>query len=260
MKNHFILPYAGNKREEVEKIYEILIKHIDFNTIDTIIEPYCGSSAMSYYISTRHPKKFNYVLNDNDKDLIDLYNILKDDVKVKNFISNVNDLCFDKQNNFITKQQYLTLINPSNSVYAYFIKNKYYNIKPGLYPPKNVNPIDISKFLEIPIMKFLRNEKITFQNDDAIDVIKFYNHKNNLILCDPPYVSVSNDFYYNGNLNIYEWLIENSNTLYNTAFILENNWIIKLLFRDVKNKETYQKKYNGLRKKIIDHIVALYNN
>lgn len=61
MKNHFIFPYAGNKREEVEKIHEILKKNIDLSKIKTIIEPYCGSSAMSYYLSTIYPNKFNYV-------------------------------------------------------------------------------------------------------------------------------------------------------------------------------------------------------
>jgi site-specific DNA-adenine methylase len=259
MKTHFIFPYVGNKREEVEKIYEILSKHIDFNSIDTIVEPYCGSSALSYYISTLHPKKFNYVLNDNDKNLIDLYKILSDDVKVKNFISNVNDLCFDKQNNFITKQQYLNLTSSNDDVYAYFIKHKYHKMRPGLYPPGNVKPVDISKFLDIPIMNFLRTEKISFQNIDAIDAIKFYNQKNNLILCDPPYLSANNDFYFNGNVNIYEWLHENHSSLYNTAFILENNWIIKLLFKDVKNKETYKKNYRCFNKRKVDHVVALYN-
>ena len=62
MKNHFIIAYPGNKRQEVEIIY----KNLDFNNITTIIEPFCGSCALSYYISTIHPKKYKYILNDLD--------------------------------------------------------------------------------------------------------------------------------------------------------------------------------------------------
>ena len=68
MKNHFIFSYAGNKRNEVEQIFD----KIDLKDIDTIIEPFCGSSAMSYYLSTLYPKKFKYILNDNSKEI---YNI-----------------------------------------------------------------------------------------------------------------------------------------------------------------------------------------
>jgi site-specific DNA-adenine methylase len=44
MKNHFFYPYFGNKREEVEHIYNLS----DLNNIDTIVEPFCGSCAVSY--------------------------------------------------------------------------------------------------------------------------------------------------------------------------------------------------------------------
>lgn len=39
MNNHFYIAYAGNKRNEVKKIYD----NIDFDNITTVIEPYCGS-------------------------------------------------------------------------------------------------------------------------------------------------------------------------------------------------------------------------
>ena len=73
MKNHFIFPYAGNKREEVERIYE----KIDLTNITTIIEPFCGTSAMSLYISLKNPKIYKYILNDNNTFLTELYMILK---------------------------------------------------------------------------------------------------------------------------------------------------------------------------------------
>ena len=67
MKNHFLLPYSGNKRNEVENIYNTTKDIYKYEDIKTIVEPFCGSCAYSYYISTLYPKKYKYILNDNDK-------------------------------------------------------------------------------------------------------------------------------------------------------------------------------------------------
>ena len=57
MKNHFFIPYSGNKREEVDKIYDLMKDNIKNDTI--IIEPFCGTSALSFYIyGKRKRKKF----------------------------------------------------------------------------------------------------------------------------------------------------------------------------------------------------------
>ena len=69
MKNHFFYPYVGNKREEVEHIYNLL----DFNNINTIVEPFCGSCAVSYFIwSQNKDKNYKYILNYLDSNLINL--------------------------------------------------------------------------------------------------------------------------------------------------------------------------------------------
>ena len=59
MKNHFIFPYAGNKRQEVEKIHEYLKDKI--NGVETVVEPFCGSSAMSVYLAMQYPGRFRVV-------------------------------------------------------------------------------------------------------------------------------------------------------------------------------------------------------
>ena len=74
MKNHFFYPYFGNKREEVEHICNLL----DLNNIDTIVEPFCGSCAVSYYLWTQNKdKKYKYILNDLDGNLINLLKVLE---------------------------------------------------------------------------------------------------------------------------------------------------------------------------------------
>ena len=130
MKNHFIIPYVGNKREEVEIIYENIKPYIDDKKI--IIEPFCGSSSISYYISLQQPNKYKYILNDLDKNLIELYKIMKDEDKLKNFIDHINKLCF-VNNKFIDKETYLNLIK-KDDMYGWFIKHKFYKIMVGLYP------------------------------------------------------------------------------------------------------------------------------
>jgi len=133
MRNHFIIPYIGNKREEVETIYNNIKNYIDDKKI--IIEPFCGTSAISYYISLKQPKKYKYILNDHDKNLMDLYKIMTDEEALKNFIDEINIRCWE-DDNFIDKETYLNLIN-KDDVYGWFIKNKIYNRLPGLYPPPN---------------------------------------------------------------------------------------------------------------------------
>ena len=89
MRNHFIISYAGNKRQEVERIEEYL--HNKLDGIDTIIEPFCGSSAMSCYLSMKYPRRFKYILNDLDPMLIELYHLMKDKVLFDEFMVLLNE-------------------------------------------------------------------------------------------------------------------------------------------------------------------------
>jgi site-specific DNA-adenine methylase len=251
MRNHYIMPYSGNKREEVETIYTTLIeKDILNKKIDTIIEPYCGSSAISYYISLQSPLKYKYILNDNSKILIDLYEILKENEKISNFIETVNDMTF-KDNIFIDKEEYLRIVKQKD-VYSYFIKNKLCGMRPGVYPqdrpgrmPKH--KLDFDKFMKTPIINFIQTENIEFRNEDAIKVMLSNNNDSTLLLVDPPYLMTCNSFYDNHNSNIYEWIYNNHGVMINCVFILENTWLIKLLFKDYNIVE-YDKVYRCSQK------------
>ena len=78
-KNHFFFSYFGNKRNEIDNIFNS-IKNYD---IEYIVEPFCGSSAFRYHMSIKHPGRYTYVLNDNNTLLIELYNIMSDDKKTR---------------------------------------------------------------------------------------------------------------------------------------------------------------------------------
>jgi len=254
MKHHFIIPYFGNKREEVEVVYKILLDNKALNkNIKIILEPYCGTSALSFYISTIHPKKYKYILNDNCQELIELYKIMQDNDKLKEFINTINNMCFN-DGIFINKEVYVEIIKQKN-VYSYFIKHKFYVLRVGLYPiSKRPKILDIDKILKTPILHFLQTEDITFANKDALEVLLENNNKNCLSLIDPPYLSTANDCYEAATTNIYEWIFNNK-ILINSCFILENTWIIKLLFKYNKIIE-YDKTYRNNTKKKVKHAVV----
>ena len=44
MKTHFYITYPGNKRKEMKGLYP----YLDFTNINTIVEPFAGTCAISY--------------------------------------------------------------------------------------------------------------------------------------------------------------------------------------------------------------------
>jgi len=254
MKQHFVMAYAGNKREEVEQIYD----NINFTNITTIIEPYAGTCAISYYISTKHPKKFTYILNDLNNNMYKLYNILKDKEQIIKFEKDVNDIA----KTIINKDTYLNIINNKNCVVAWFIFNKIYTIRPGLY---RLNyKYNYIKIADYPVISFFQNEKITFTNEEGLETLKKYeNEKNALIILDPPYLLSCNDYYDEAETkqqNIYEYLHNNDikKKKAKITIIVARNWIIDLLFQRFKNKVEYNKLYQCSKKTVQHTIIKNY--
>ena len=260
MKNHYFTPYVGNKRKEIKDI----LPFINLDNITTILEPFAGSSAMSYYISTQYPNKFKYILNDNDKINYDLYNISRDTERTENFNNQINKLIdeFNKYTDEVNRKIFYNSID-TKTLEGYIFKHKYYTIRMGLYPMmtriKQIKPYDLKDY---PIYNFYNNEDITYENMDGIEFINKYNHDDDkLFLLDPPYLASCNDFYNNSDCNIYEWVFHNKTSLLDSKnkiiFILENMWIIKLLLNDFKILFEYDKYYDISHKKTT-HII--YSN
>jgi len=87
MKNHFLFSYSGNKRNETKNFLDI----VKLDNITNIIEPFCGSSALSYSIWLENKDKFNYHLNDTDERLIQVYNIMKNET-IEHIEENINNI------------------------------------------------------------------------------------------------------------------------------------------------------------------------
>jgi site-specific DNA-adenine methylase len=259
MKNHFFIGYAGNKRKEVKSIYD----YIGLNNkphIKTIIEPYCGTSALSYYIWLNNKEKnYKYILNDNNPFLIELYNIAKDDNKLKDLHKDIIKLynsIFDLPET--EQKQAYNKIDINKDLISWYLKSKIYSIRAGLFPIRKFKIEVLNTLITAPIIDFIRNADITFTNNNGLDTYKLYcNDENTLIFLDPPYLSRENSFYKTPTAEIYEYLF-NNDIEKNKAYIvlcLENSWIIKMLFKGKKNI-MYDKYYEQSHTKT-EHIIIV---
>lgn len=242
-KNHFFFSYFGNKRKEIDNIFAC----IDNYDVEYVVEPFCGSSSFSYHLSKLHPNRYKYVLNDNNKLLIELYTIVKDDEKMKAFEEKINKIC-----STVDKTVYGKL--DKNTVEGYYIVNKIYSMRPGFWNLKY--KYKYIRILDSPMCDFLRNENVILSSADGIDVYEEYKKKNSLIFLDPPYLMACNSFYNDAKVNIYQHLYFHK-IEHEPAFImlcLEWSWIIQLLFQNNK-VVTYDKKYESCKKKKTTHAV-----
>jgi len=249
MNNHFYMAYCGNKRNEVILLYD----NLNFDNITTIIEPFCGSCAMSYYIALKHPNKFKYILNDNNDYLKQIYEIIKND-KIDDFDNEII-----KITSTIKNKEIYDLLCKEKNIYAWFIKNKFYRIRPGLFD-KDEKYDKYKSLKKYPVYNFFKNENIEFYSMDGLDCYKLYkDNQENLILIDPPYMNSCNSLYKSKTTNIYEYLFFNKITSEKSyiCLILENNWIIQLLFNDIVNKIIYDKKYQLYSKRETKHIIII---
>ena len=247
-KNHFYISYYGNKRAEMNEIYNTL----NFEGIETVIEPYCGSCAMSYYIWTKHPN-LKFVLNDNNKYLFEMFEIIRDNNKLLEFENKINDEILPIVSK--GKTEYMNFVKDDH-IYSWFIAHKYYSIRPKLYPIGRTSFSKL-KFENYGIVDFFKNANIIFNHSEGVECYeKYKNDEKNLILFDPPYLNSCNTMYQIPNGNIYEYLYNNdiNKEKARIYLILEDNWIIKLLFKNCEIK-TYEKKYSLSKKKTQHNII-----
>ena len=245
--NHFFFSYIGNKRTEFNNIYEKFKIINENNTIDKIYEPFCGSFAFSYFLSTLEPNKYEYHLNDMDSDLILLCQISQDEDKFNLLINELNDMI-----PLMTKETY-KVWKTDPSLKCYVFTSKVYGFRKGVYPLKTINNFD--KMRTCPVINFLKTEKIIFTNNTITKIDEIYNKPNFFIFMDPPYIANFSNLYKNEDMNIYEYLHNNKINDFKAIImlVLQDMWIIRLLFNN-NIKESYEKKYE-ISKKKTNHLI-----
>ena len=195
MKNHYYTYYFGNKRKEIKDIMPL----INLDNITTIIEPFAGSAAMSYYISTQYPKRFKFILNDNDKMNYDLFNVSRDPELTQRFNENINKIIdeFNTYTDDVSRKVFYSSID-RETLEGYIFTFKFSNKRPALYPYiTRIKQIKTNfKLQNFPVYDFYNNEDITYKNTDGVDIIKEYNEGDDkYFLIDHPYFKTSKDGY-----------------------------------------------------------------
>jgi len=249
--NQFFFSYHGNKRNEVDEI----IKNIDFTDKDKIIETFCGTSAISFHIWLKYGDKFQYYLNDNSKSLISIYELFKNEDldKIKDEINNISAQIKNKDdwnNHFKTAEQ-----TPYKELY--YLKFSTFGRK-GFYPlnRSKKREIKLTKIQEL-FLKFIKEPYVFISCSDWFNIFdKFKDDKKAILIFDPPYINTHNDFYLEKSLNIYQYFYDNKIETFksNIYLILEDIWIIRLLFNNNKVLSVYNKEY-GLSRKKTNHII-----
>jgi site-specific DNA-adenine methylase len=258
MKNHFFFAYAGNKRQEVEHIY----KNINLKNIDTIVEPFCGSCALSYYIwSQNRTKNYKYIFNDLDSNLIELLRLVKDD-KYKELEDDVNkkreEILLYEDDMIEAKKIYVEYIKQKD-LKGYVLANKCYQMRPGIFPLRDFKTFHKKIDLSLsPFYEFLKTADIELYNEDGNKIIDKYENKKTFMFLDPPYIASCNNFYSTDtgeNINnIYEMLSSKGLKNFKCKILIchENNWLFKIIFKDyLDGEKEYKKQYeNSLHSKI----------
>lgn len=246
--SHFPIAWKGNKRTEMKNI----IEHVpNVESFDTIVEPYCGSCAFSYYMFTNSTKKFKYVLNDNDGRLMELLQIMKDDARLKKLEEEVNEAVAKIK----SKDDWKKL--DKEAIATFIIHGHFSSRYEGLYDAKRTNkPI---KFDAYGIVRMMKSEDVALFKMDGVEIIeKYKNDPRHLIFIDPPYPEACNDFYSsNVGLNAYEYLCKNKINEWKcfVVGVLPDIWMIRLLF-DGQCRTSYNKTYQITKRKINHMIIT----
>ena len=256
MRNHFFFAYTGNKRNECD----ILINNIINNDNElNIIEPFCGSSAISFKIWLMNKNNnFNYYLNDNDNKLIEIYELFK-----KETIEKINEELQTINNKIRNKEEWNDYYkNGEQNIYKELFFRKYSMFgRMGFYPlNRKINNIKLTKE-QIEFIEFIKLPNVHISNNDWFNIFDIYkNDSKSCFIFDPPYINTFNDFYTNRTLNVYEYFNNNKIEDFKSKIylVLEDIWIIKLLFQNNKVFETYNKRYEISNRKT-NHII-IYNH
>ncbi|VAW97307.1 Methyl-directed repair DNA adenine methylase [hydrothermal vent metagenome] len=187
IKHRPFLKWAGNKYHVLSHIEEILPHG------KRLIEPFAGSAAV--FLNTNYSR---YIIADNNSDLINLYNFLKEDGA--DFIKKCRRMFTARNNNEALYYKYREEFNRSKNIerkailFLYFNRHGYnglcrYNLKGGFNVPfgRYTNPY----FPEKEMLFFhKKSQKALFKHADFSNIMNKA-RSGDVIYCDPPYVPLS---------------------------------------------------------------------
>jgi len=240
--SHIFFAYPGNKRNEYKEIKDKL----NFDNITNIIEPFCGTAAISFYIWLEYGDKFTYHLNDKYKFLTDYYEMVKitepDDI--------YNNVVYVK--NFITNNKIFLELhrNNGNNIFVDITIRKMSGLRVGLRRPselQNSGKFNYFTPIQLKFLEFIKCSYVHITNNNWFDIFDIYkNDEHSLFIFDPPYIGKNNTYYKNPTFDVYEYFKNNNINTFNSHifFMLEDIPIVRELFINNNIYEPYNKKYN----------------
>lgn len=192
--------WAGGKGQLIPVIKENLPIELEENKIIRYVEPFVGGGALLFYLLGNY--KFDEVIiNDVNKDLINLYLVIKNEVEElivelkkmsdeylilndkdrKEYYYKIRKEFNETQQDTIKKSAYFIFLNRTcfNGLYRVNKKGKF-NVPCGKYK----NPLILDEKNLFNVSRILKNVKIL--NDD-FEIIGKYVDESTFVYLDPPY-------------------------------------------------------------------------
>lgn len=242
--SHSFFAYPGNKRNEYKEIKDKL----NFDNITNIIEPFCGTAAISFNIWLEYGDKFSYHLNDKYKFLTDYYEMVKitepDDI-----YNNVSDV----KKSITSHQMFLELHrNRGKNLFVDITIRKMSGLRVGYRRQLELQNDKMFRYftpIQLKFLEFIKCPYVHITNNDWFDIFDIYkNDEHSLFIFDPPYIGRDNTLYKNPTLDVYQYFKTNNINIFNSKifFMLEDIPIIRELFSSNYIYEPYDKIYNCL--------------
>jgi len=192
MSSLFYFQYDGNKRTEIKHFNDYLTN----TTYDKIIEPFCGSCAISLHNYIKNNKKhIKYYLNDIETNLINFLNDVKNG-KINeyfNFVNSLENRNTDAYNEI--KQKYK---NDENNVLYWFYHRSLHNFHVGVNPfnHKSRKAKGYLKNKYESTTDFFMSSNVILSNCDFVEIMERYkNDEMAMLFLDPPYFDSCNMSY-----------------------------------------------------------------
>ena len=186
MKNLVTVPLGcmGNKKNELKLLLPIIEPQITTSTI--FIEPFCGSSIVSFNVFKKINKNIDFHINDLDELRIKF---------LKNMtIEEERQKLYKLEKEILEKGEdlYYSIVKGGDDNYLkYVISKRIHNFRHGLYP---TNKKIILKEISDNWIEFL-NKSIT-TNEDYLNIIeKYKDNEHAFLYLDPPYLDSYNSGY-----------------------------------------------------------------